>query len=120
LRDALKLELQQGHMKLAKPFVKTCYSEALVSDSSAVAENEHEDGSLINNVPTGSAGQDITYHGGLGLRFKFPGDPKKSVAVGIGRTHLLIDEQAPRGLKDKAMDSIPQKYALFIPPSLLG
>jgi hypothetical protein len=71
-------------MKLVKTFVKTCYSEALVSDSSAVADNEHEDGSLINEATPGLTGRDTTYHGGLGLRFKFPGDPRKSVAVEIG------------------------------------
>ncbi|KNZ72436.1 TBC domain-containing protein [Termitomyces sp. J132] len=77
LRDALKIELQRGQMKLVKPFVKTCYSEALVSDSSSVADNEREDGSLISEEKENAAPRESTYHGGLGLRFKFPGDPKK-------------------------------------------
>lgn len=76
LRDALKLELQRGQMKLVKNFVKTCYSEVLISDPSNAAENEREDGSLISEGKAG-ASQEISYHGGLGLRFKFPGDPKK-------------------------------------------
>jgi len=63
-------------MKLVKNFVKTCYSEGLISDSSNAAENEHEDGSLISTGKVG-ASHEIGYHGGLGLRFKFPGDPKK-------------------------------------------
>ena len=75
LRDALKVELQRGQMKLVKNFVKTCYSEALILDSSNVAENEREDGSLISEKDGTS--QEIGYHGGLGLKFKFPGDPKK-------------------------------------------
>ncbi|KIK07869.1 hypothetical protein K443DRAFT_86394 [Laccaria amethystina LaAM-08-1] len=76
LRDALKVELQRGQMKLVKSFVKTCYSEVLVSTSSIVGENEREDGSLINEDKDAES-QDIAYHGGLGLKFKFPGDPKK-------------------------------------------
>lgn len=68
-------------MKLVKGFVKSCYSELLVSDSSTAADNEREDGSLINNEGDGSA-QEISYHGGLGLKFKFPGDPKKYVQFG--------------------------------------
>ncbi|KIM44773.1 hypothetical protein M413DRAFT_442734 [Hebeloma cylindrosporum] len=76
LRDALKVELQRGQMKLVKNFVKTCYSEVLISDPSNAAENEREDGSLISEGKAG-ASQGISYHGGLGLRFKFPGDPKK-------------------------------------------
>lgn len=76
LRDALKVELQRGQMKLVKSFVKTCYSEVLVSTSSTVGENEREDGSLINDDKDAES-QDIAYHGGLGLKFKFPGDPKK-------------------------------------------
>jgi len=63
-------------MKLVKNFVKTCYSEMLISDSSNAAENEREDGSLIS-TGNAEASQEIGYHGGLGLRFKFPGDPKK-------------------------------------------
>lgn len=79
LRDALKVELQRGQMKLVKSFVKTCYSEVLVSTSSIVGENEREDGSLINEDKDAES-QDIAYHGGLGLKFKFPGDPKKCVS----------------------------------------
>ena len=45
LRDALKVELQRGRMKAVKGFVKTCYSEVLVS--SPAPENEREDGSLM-------------------------------------------------------------------------
>ena len=81
LRDALKVELQRGQMKQVKGFVKTCYSEVLVSDSSTVqAENEHEDGSLIAAEKDGNS-QAINFHGGLGLKFKFPGDPKKCVLI---------------------------------------
>ncbi|KAF8211085.1 rab-GTPase-TBC domain-containing protein [Mycena galopus ATCC 62051] len=77
LRDALKVELQRGQMRAVKGFVKTCYSEALVSTTSQVADNEREDGSLISEEKDDPTPRESTYHGGLGLKFKFPGDPKK-------------------------------------------
>ncbi|OJA15728.1 hypothetical protein AZE42_07251 [Rhizopogon vesiculosus] len=76
LREALKVELQRGQMKAVKGFVKTCYSEGLVS-ASGVSENEREDGSLITETKDGSPPPEVEFHGGLGLQFKFPGDPKK-------------------------------------------
>lgn len=76
LKDALKLELQRGQMKQVKTFVKTCYSEVLVNGATGT-ENEREDGSLDDQVPNS---EDVPYHGGLGLKFKFPGDPKKCVS----------------------------------------
>ncbi|KAF5359991.1 hypothetical protein D9758_007584 [Tetrapyrgos nigripes] len=69
LRDALKIELQRGMMKQVKGFVKTCYSETLISASSPPDEKDQEDDSPST--------EEVTYHGGLGLRFKFPGDPRK-------------------------------------------
>lgn len=67
-------------MKLVKAFVKSCYSEGLISESSNARENENEDGSLITEDKDGNATeQDISYHGGLGLKYKFPGDSKKLV-----------------------------------------
>ncbi|KAJ7709020.1 rab-GTPase-TBC domain-containing protein [Mycena rosella] len=77
LRDALKIELQRGQMRAVKGFVKTCYSEALVSTTSHVADNEREDGSLISEEKDDPVPRESTYHGGLGLKYKFPGDPKK-------------------------------------------
>ncbi|KAF7974120.1 hypothetical protein HWV62_13331 [Athelia sp. TMB] len=77
LRNALKAELQRGQMKAVKTFVKTCYSEALVPDESSVGDNEREDGSLISEEKEGAPPRETTYHGGLGLKYKFPGDPKK-------------------------------------------
>ncbi|KAF9244154.1 hypothetical protein BU15DRAFT_86102 [Melanogaster broomeanus] len=77
LREALKAELQRGQMKAVKGFVKTCYSEALISTTSSVAENEREDGSLITETKEGSPPSEAEYHGGLGLKFRFPGDAKK-------------------------------------------
>jgi TBC1 domain family member 8/9 len=80
LRDALKAELQRGQMKAVKAFVRTCYSEALLATTSNVAATEREDGSLIKaDEPGGEAvtAEGPAYLGGLGLRFKFPGDPKK-------------------------------------------
>ncbi|KAF8517918.1 rab-GTPase-TBC domain-containing protein [Hysterangium stoloniferum] len=78
LRNSLKRELQKGQMKAMKTFVRTCYTEYLIPPSSHVADNEREDGSLI---PVGEEGAlapgTETFLGGLGLKFKFPGDPKK-------------------------------------------
>ncbi|KAF8328403.1 rab-GTPase-TBC domain-containing protein [Cantharellus anzutake] len=79
LRDALKAELQQGSMKLLKPFVKTLYSEVLIPPSSSAMDKEREDGSIIKDpdVPVGMEAMQSDYHGGLGFEFKFPGDAKK-------------------------------------------
>lgn len=77
LREALKAELQRGQMKAVKGFVKTCYSETLISMTSSVAEHEREDGSLISGNKEGTLPPEVDFHGGLGLRFRFPGDPKK-------------------------------------------
>ncbi|KIY44988.1 TBC-domain-containing protein [Fistulina hepatica ATCC 64428] len=74
LRDALRVELQRGQMKAVKGFSKTCYSEVLVSDTLPSADVEREDGSLVGGGEKETAPQ---FHGGLGLRFKFPGDAKK-------------------------------------------
>ncbi|KAI8968087.1 TBC-domain-containing protein [Trametes punicea] len=68
LRDALKVELQKGKMKAVKPFVKTCYSELLVANATAPDHADEKDG---------TPAADSMYLGGLGLKFKFPGDPKK-------------------------------------------
>jgi hypothetical protein len=77
LSMALKAELQAGKMKTVKPFSKTCYSENLILDTSPVADNEREDGSLIDGGRKVGEGNAPAFHGGLGLKFKFPGDPKK-------------------------------------------
>lgn len=70
-------------MKSVKGFAKTCYTENLVSGSSTVADNEREDGSLIDGGEAVADGFTSTrsFHGGLGLKFKFPGDPKKWVPL---------------------------------------
>ena len=72
LRDALKVELQKGHMKAVKGFVKTCYSEVLVSS----AENEEKEAEAAK-TDDNTSHPEAAYLGGLGLKFKFPGDPKK-------------------------------------------
>ncbi|CAG7851504.1 Putative GTPase-activating protein AN11010 [Serendipita indica DSM 11827] len=77
LRDALKIQLDLGRMKQVKQFVKTCYSEVLIPVSNPEADNEREDGSIMTEGGDGNALAKTTYHGGLGLTFKFPGDAKK-------------------------------------------
>jgi hypothetical protein len=56
--ETLKVELQRGQMKRAKGFVKTCYSEALISSTSTVAENEREE-------KEDAAPRESTYHRGV-------------------------------------------------------
>jgi len=73
LRDSLKVELQRGRMKVVKGFVKTCYSEVLVS----AAENEDKDSLAAKAEENTTSSSESMYLGGLGLKFKFPGDPKK-------------------------------------------
>lgn len=70
LRDALKIELQKGRMKSVKGFVKTCYSEVLVSPSAPTPSDEKDEAGAND-------ASESSYHGGLGLKFRFPGDPKK-------------------------------------------
>lgn len=79
LLTALRAQLQQGSMKLLKPFVKTLYSEVLIPPSSSAMDKEREDGSIIKDpdFPEGSEVIHGDYHGGLGFEFKFPGDAKK-------------------------------------------
>ncbi|KIM22819.1 hypothetical protein M408DRAFT_277951 [Serendipita vermifera MAFF 305830] len=79
LRDALKIQLDLGRMRQVKAFVKTCYSEVLIPVSNPEADNEREDGSIMtdNGEVDGNPLAQTSYHGGLGLTFKFPGDAKK-------------------------------------------
>jgi hypothetical protein len=79
LRDALKMELQRGQMKVMKQFVKTLYSEVLIPPSSAATDREREDGSIIKESNSFEDSDAIQgeYLGGLGFTFKFPGDAKK-------------------------------------------
>jgi hypothetical protein len=105
LSMALKAELQAGKMKTVKPFSKTCYSENLILDTSPVADNEREDGSLIDGGRKVGEGNAPAFHGGLGLKFKFPGDPKKYVPCLVLGIELTLVE-ASRGVQDEAMDNL--------------
>lgn len=76
LRDALKAELLRGQMKSVKGFVKTCYSEVLVASGN---EEDDRDGSVAKAESMAGNSSDSMYLGGLGLKFKFPGDARKYV-----------------------------------------
>jgi hypothetical protein len=67
----LKIELQKGQMKAVKGFTKTCFSESLIADP-LVVDGEEGDAAKEDHV---------SYQGGLGLKYKFPGDPKKYVRL---------------------------------------
>ena len=59
-------------MKAVKTFVQTCYSEILIAnanDTDGKEKSEALPGSDPNSM----------YLGGLGLKFKFPGDARKCV-----------------------------------------
>ncbi|KAI0741988.1 TBC-domain-containing protein [Daedaleopsis nitida] len=75
LRDALKVELQKGKMKAVKGFVKTCYSELLVANATAPEQSDEKLAEAAKTEEMTAA--ESMYLGGLGLKFKFPGDPKK-------------------------------------------
>ena len=78
-------------MKAMKTFVKTCYSEHLLSagatdveQDKAAADPGQSPNSESGTGPTAAEKPQDTepkFHGGLGLTFKFPGDPKKYVLV---------------------------------------
>ena len=78
-------------MKAMKGFVKTCYSETLIAGSSPVLDNEREDGSLVDTPEDTPQTSGRTFHGGLGLQFKFPGDAKKYVYCGISSMNSYED-----------------------------
>jgi TBC1 domain family member 8/9 len=64
-------------MKSMKSFVKTCFSEYLLSETEEANALSDENGDAVTK-----AGEKVPYLGGLGLKFKFPGDAKKSVFCG--------------------------------------
>jgi hypothetical protein len=110
LRDALKIELQKGQMKTVRGFAKTCFSESLITEP-ATAENEERAGTSSAT----DGGDEITYHGGLGLKFKFPGDPKKCALSPILDRFMVLTStchKTTRSIKTQIMDSLSQMYAL--------
>ena len=78
--------------------------------SSNVADDER---GLISEETDGASAREHPYHGGLGLRFKFPGDPKKCVVyLNTRDVSLLTSNQTQRSIKDQAMDGIFEKYGV--------
>ncbi|KAG6878283.1 hypothetical protein C0993_009641 [Termitomyces sp. T159_Od127] len=106
LRDALKIELHRGQMKLVKTFVKTCYSETLVSDSSSVADNEREDGSLISEEKDNAGPRETTHHGGLGLRFKFPAHGRNVTLLRYPQCTRLVQVGLPNRLRGEMWETL--------------
>ena len=78
-------------MKAMKVFVKTCFSETLlagtdVENEKTAVEGTQRDGEIDGSNEksgTGASSEDRPFHGGLGLTYKFPGDPKKYAYVSI-------------------------------------
>lgn len=62
-------------MKAVKTFIQTCYSEILVANAE---EGDEKDGAPAK---VDSSSSDSPYLGGLGLKFKFPGDARKYVSA---------------------------------------
>lgn len=80
LRDGLRSQLQKGNMKTMKVFVKTCYSEGLLLASAEDGSNEKAVDPSTVDESAGALSKDDeqpSYQGGLGLKYKFPGDAKK-------------------------------------------
>lgn len=61
-----------------KEFVKTCYSEELLANGGPTDEKQ-ETQFVIEDSESGTINVESASksHGGLGVKFKFPGDPKK-------------------------------------------
>lgn len=84
-------------MKLVKPFVKTCYSEFLLAQDESTSVSPVDGDGNPNPNPEqgekkedqageageGGEGSEPPYLGGLGLKYKFPGDPKKYAFLSI-------------------------------------
>lgn len=72
-----------------KSFVRTCYSETLLAAAPGEGEADAEkqaDSSFVIEDGVGVAGteqkvEEQKFHGGLGIKFKFPGDPKKCAFI---------------------------------------
>jgi hypothetical protein len=102
LRDALKAELNRGQMKAVKSFIQTCYSETLL----ASVEGDEKDGGP--KVDTSSS--ESLYLGGLGLRFKYPGDPRKYVhATSAIREAQLDIMQAKGSIENETLDYLSEE-----------
>ncbi|TIC12905.1 TBC-domain-containing protein [Wallemia mellicola] len=71
LKHSLREQLSQ--MKHVKAFAKGCYSERLVGEE--INDNDNDD--LDHKDNDNDNDNDKTYHHGLGVQFKYPGDPKK-------------------------------------------
>jgi hypothetical protein len=85
-------------MKLMKTFVKRCYSEYLLSSTEVEEEEARDDQSSERLHP---------YLGGLGIKYKFPGDSKKyndSLSLDTRRSNTEL--QATRGVKNQTVDDI--------------
>ena len=63
-------------MKAMKLFVRTCFSEELLTSATG---SEGAAPAFVIEQSTGesTANEETAYHCGLGIKFKFPGDPKK-------------------------------------------
>ena len=74
-------------MKAMKSFVRTCYSETLLASGDGEGEGDEKkaaESSFVIEEGIGGEGalkeekkEEQKFLGGLGLKFKFPGDPKK-------------------------------------------
>ena len=98
LRDALKVELQKGNMKAVKGFVKMSYSEQLVANASDNSDEKAAAAEAAKAEDGSAAGtsSESMYLGGLGLKFKFPGDPKKYAAHTCKTLLMLLNELLSR------------------------
>lgn len=99
-------------MKAVKGFVKTCYSELLVANATAPDNGDEKAGDASKTDDTTG---DSMYLGGLGLKFKFPGDPKKWVISNFNScVRTLIVGKAEGSFKNEAVDQLPSKCVCLL------
>ena len=87
-------------MKAMKSFVRTCYSETLLASGDGEGEGDEKkaaESSFVIEEGMGGGGEgapkeekkeEQMFLGGLGLKFKFPGDPKKYVHLRSVLVHV--------------------------------
>ena len=85
-------------MKAVKSFIETCYSETLLASTEG-------DGKEGPSTKSDSVSSESSHLGGLGLKFKFPGDPKKWVILNFNScVRTLIVGKAEGSFKNEAVD----------------
>lgn len=107
-------------MRAMKVFIKTCYSEGLLAAAGESLNEKNEQGGDETAGALSKDDEEPSYHGGLGLKYKFPGDPKKCVYL---LEHIIILNliacQTARSVQDQAVDYVSKRCMGFLYPLLI-